>query len=124
MAKSLKNIMGAGVPPLVAQMINGTCTDSLVATGSTQGTALALPSDVNVFTTVAASTGCILGASPAPGDEIIVTNLGANALLVYPPVGGTVQTGGTNAGFSVAASKSAKFIARPGSLNFIALLSA
>jgi hypothetical protein len=33
MAKSLKNIMGAGVAPLVAQMINGTCTDSLVATG-------------------------------------------------------------------------------------------
>lgn len=124
MAKSLKNIMGAGVPPLVAQMINGTASDGLVATGSTQGTALMLPSDVNVFTTVAASTGCLLNANPAPGDEILVANLGANALLVYPPVGGTIQGGSVNAGFSVAASKTAKFIARTGSLNFIVLLSA
>lgn len=124
MAKSLKNIMGAGVAPLVAQMINGTCTDSLIATGSTQATALLLPSDVNVVITTAASTGVILAANPAPGDEIVVANLGANALLVYPPLGGTIQGGSTNAGFSVAAGKSAKFVARTGSLNFIALLSA
>lgn len=124
MAKSLKNIMGAGMPPLVATMINGTCSDNLTAAGSTQGTAAACPSDVNVFTTVAASTGCILNAMPAPGDEIVVTNLGANALSVYPPTGGIIQTGGTNAAFSVGAGKSCKFIARLGSLNFIALLSA
>lgn len=124
MAKSLKNIMGAGVPPLVAQMINGTAQDSLVATGSTQGTALALPADVNVFTTVAASTGCILPINPAPGDETIVANLGANSLSVYPQTGGTIQTGSANAAFAVAAGKSAKFVARTGSLNWAALLSA
>jgi hypothetical protein len=124
MAKSLKNIMGAGIAPLQAQMINGTALDSLVATGSTQATALLLPADVNVFTTVAASTGAILGANPSPGDEIVVANLGANALLVYPPLGGNIQGGSTNAGFSVANGKSAKFVARVGSLNFIAFLSA
>lgn len=124
MAKSLKNIMGAGVAPLVAQQINGTATDALTATGSTQGTALACPSDNNVFTTVAASTGCVLPASPAPGDEIAVANLGANALSVYPATGGAIQTGATNAAFSVASGKTALFIARSGSLNWIALLSA
>jgi hypothetical protein len=124
MAKSLKNIMGAGVAPLMAQMINGTATDSLVATGNNQATALLLPSDVNVFTTVAASTGAILPNNPAPGDEIVVANLGANALSVYPQTGGAIQTGAANAAFSVPAAKSCKFICRVGSLNWIALLSA
>lgn len=124
MAKSLKNIMGAGVAPLVAQMINGTASDGLVATGSTQGTALLCPSDVNVFTTVAASTGAQLQNNPAPGDEVIVANLGANTLSVYPALGGAIQTGAANAAFSVAAGKTCKFIARTGSSNWIALLSA
>ena len=127
MAKSLSRIMGAGVPPLVATMINGTASDNLTATGNSQGTALLCPSDVNVFTTVAASTGCILpgsAAPAAPGDEIVVTNLGANALSVYPQTGGAIQTGAANAAFSVATAKTAKFICRTGSLNWIALLSA
>src|SRR4051812_33029953 len=111
MAKSLKNIMGAGVAPLMAQMINGTGTDSLVATGSTQATALALPSDVNVVTTTASGTGVILPANPSPGDEIIVANLGANTLLVYAAGLGAIQSGSASAGFSVATLKTAKFVA-------------
>lgn len=124
MAKSLKNIMGAGVAPLQAQMINGTTADSLTATGSNQGTALLCPADVNVFTTVAASTGCILPPSPSPGDEAVVANLGANSLAVYPATGGAIQTGAANAAFAVGVGKSCKFVARAGSLNWIALLSA
>lgn len=124
MAKQLKNIMGAGVPPLVATQINGVAVDNLTAAGSTQATAVVLPGDVNVFTTVAASTGCILPANPSPGDELIITNLGANALLVYPQVGGAIQNGSVNAGFSVAANKTAKFVARSGSVNWVSLLSA
>lgn len=116
--------MGAGVAPLMAQMINGTVSDGLTATGSNQATALQLSSDVNVITTVAASTGVLLAAIPAPGDEVIVVNLGANALNVYPATGGAIQSGATNAAFSVAAGKACKFIARIGSLSWIALLSA
>lgn len=124
MAKQLKNIMGAGVAPLLAQQINGVAIDGLTATGNSQGTALALPADVNVFTTVAASTGCILPASPAPGDQLAVANLGANTLSVYPQSGGAIQTGAANAAFSVPAGKTAEFIARSGSVNWVALLSA
>lgn len=124
MAKQLKNIMGAGVAPLMAAQINGTVGDSLTATGSTQGTALSCPNDVNVFTTVAASSGCILPSNPSPGDEIIVANLGANTLSVYAVGTGAIQTGAASAAFSVAAGKSAKFIARSGSLNWVAILSA
>lgn len=124
MAKSLKNIMGAGMPPLVAQMINGTAADGIVAAGSTQGTATQLSADVNVVTTTPASAGVLLAMNPAPGDEVVVTNLGANSLSVYPATGGAIQSGATNAAFAVGAGKSCKFIARNGSLNWIALLGA
>jgi hypothetical protein len=68
---------------------------------TTQATALQLGSDINVCSTVAASTGVILQAMN-PGDEVIVRNGGANALLVYPPVGGTINALSANAGYSVA----------------------
>jgi len=124
MAKSLKNIMGAGIAPLTAQALNGFAIDGLTATGSTQGTALNLSADVNVVTTTAASTGVLLPSNPSPGDEIVVANLGANALNVYPNTGGAIQALAANTAFSLAAGKTAKFVARTGSLNWVVVLSA
>lgn len=121
------NLLGANCPPLQAQAFVGLFTNSLTATGSSQGTALAIPSDFVVFTTVAASTGGILPASTGnvaqPGDTYIVVNHGANALSVYPPNGGKIANGSTNAAFSVAASKTAWFLSL-GSGNWAALVSA
>ena len=85
----------------------------LTAAGTTQGTALVLPTDFNVFTAVAASSGAIL---PATGfqvqvtDTIIVVNHGVNALLVYPPVGGTIGVAAANTAFSVPSGKTAWFL--------------
>ena len=86
--------MGAGCPALQAQASVGLLTtnsNALTATGNSQGTALALPSDFNVFTTVAASTGAILPATGPQcnvGDSFIIVNHGAQTLSVYPPTGG------------------------------------
>jgi hypothetical protein len=77
---------------------------ALTATGSTQATALSLISNFSIFGTVAASTGALLAAR-----EGIVVNGGANALTLYPPVGGNINGGATNAGVSVPAGKSAMF---------------
>lgn len=123
------NLMGSGCPALQAQASVGLLTtnsNNLTATGSTQGTALLLPSDFNVFTTVAASTGAIL---PATGpqcnlaDTFIVVNHGANALSVYPPSGGKIANGSTNAALSVGANKTAWFLSL-GNGNFAASVSA
>ena len=57
------------------------------------------------------------------GDSIRVVNRGANAILVYPQVGGTVQGAAANTGFSVAANKNAAFF-YVGAGNWIADLSA
>jgi hypothetical protein len=126
MPNSVRNIMGAGQPPLTAQMCSGTIADSQTATGTTQATGFSLAYDTVVFTTVAASTGATLpgGNIAQPGDEVAVANLGANSLSVYPPVGGNINGGAANAALAVAAGKTAYFIARNGGLNWIAILSA
>lgn len=110
---TLTNYLGTGNSPATAQASLGFLTNGLTATGSSQGTALALPSDFSVFTTVAASTGAILPASSTqvnPTDVYFVVNHGANSLTVYPPTGGKVGNGSTNAGFAVAANKMATFV--------------
>lgn len=96
-----QRIVTGGVPGTAAAAIAGTVANSLTATGSTQATALALPADVNRFTTAAASTGTILPAMN-PGDQVEIFNGGANALSVYPPVGGAINAVAANGAYSVA----------------------
>lgn len=123
---TLTNLLGSGNSALTCQASLGIPTSGLTATGNAQGNALPLPSDFNVFTTVAASTGAILPAS-GPNvnitDSYIVVNHGANALSVYPPSGGKVANGATNAALSVAAGKTAWFL-NLGSNNWAASVSA
>lgn len=107
------NLMGAGCPALQAIASMGFVSGGLTAAGSTQGTALALPTDFNVFTTVAASTGGILpaaGINYQVADVIIVVNHGASTLTVYPQTGGKIGVAAANAGLAVASGKSAWFM--------------
>lgn len=94
-------LVAAGFSAVQATAVQGVVATGLTATGATQATALQLGADINVCSTVAASTGVIL-QTMNPGDEVIVRNGGANALLVYPPVGGIINALSANAGYSVA----------------------
>src|ERR1700757_816274 len=107
---TIRNLMGSGSSGLAASASLGILTTGLTAAGSSQGTALPIPSDFCVFTTVAASTGAILPVS-SPTDWLTVVNHGASALTVYPPTGGQISTGATNAGLSVPSGKAAQFLA-------------
>lgn len=109
MANRQSKIVGSGQSGGSAVYISGDAASGLTATGSTQGTALPLTADNNAFAIVAASTGAIL-INGAPGDECFVYNGGANALTVYPPVGGTINNLAANTGFSVATTKAAAFV--------------
>ncbi len=112
-------LMAAGIPANAAGLLaQDAAATGLTATGSTQGGALTLTSNASIFGTVAASTGAILGSD----GEFFVYNGGANALTVYPPVGGNINGGTTNAGFSVAAAKAAHFVAN--GLTWFAMVSA
>jgi hypothetical protein len=80
-----------------------TVSTNLTATGSDQSGALALTTDDNICTTVAASTGVKLMAKPATGAKIInVMNWGANPLKVYPASGESFNGLAANAPITLA----------------------
>lgn len=92
-----------------------TFSGTLTATGSNQGTAYAVTSDLSIFTTVSAGTGAILpaidpnGNAVAPGYTIEIMNEGANTLAVYPPASQKINTAGTNAAVTLYPQGSARF---------------
>lgn len=86
----------------------------ITATGTTYADAYEIPQQrfVRVDTT---PSGTGVRASPAaaialPGYEFTISNKGANALLVYPPAGGTIDGAGTNVGYSIAAGAKKSFV--------------
>lgn len=110
---TIANLMGSGCAALQSQASMGLPKTGLTAAGTNQATALVLPSDFNVITTAAASTGAILPATSVNiqlTDTIIVINHGASAITVYPPVGGVIGTTAVNTGVSVPAGKASWFL--------------
>lgn len=89
----------------------------LVATGTTQGTALLLASDGAYFEVVnsyAGATGVRLAVF-APGSACMINNVDTDtAVLIYPPTGGTVGGGATNAGYSLAMGSSVELLTADG----------
>lgn len=80
----------------------------LVATGTTQATALPLPAQTNVFGTVAADTGAILPGGAVSG-TFVVANDTTTDLFVYPPVGAQIGTLGVNVPAIVSAGTRVNF---------------
>ena len=102
-------LLGVGLAPAAALQIVGDTQTGVTAAGTTQATAQAVYGDNVVVAVCAAGAGVIPSTNNAgfgPGDEIFISNQGANACLVYPPVGGQINALGTNAGFSLTAAKS------------------
>jgi hypothetical protein len=92
---------------------------TVTATGSnSQSGSLAIKRVVTVITTVSASTRGVLLPSPldqtSGGDTRIVCNTTATGVKVYPNSGGTINGGSTNAAITLAAGKSAIFVAYSG----------
>lgn len=105
-----KHLNALGTAAQLASAIVGGATDGgLTATGTGQTDAYKIGGGFAGFTTTPSGSGAMLPVCD-PGDGIYVANLDASqALLVYGQVGEKIQNGSTNAGFSVAASKSAIF---------------
>lgn len=104
------------------EIAGGSVTSTgLSAAGATQATATAITADMSVFGTVASGTGAILPGTNG-ASRYVVRNGGANALLVYAPVGGTMN-GTSNGSVSVATSTNAMFVSTDGT-NWYSLVSA
>lgn len=116
-------LLGSGVAPLAAVNICGDVTDSITAAGTTNADATAVSSAINRVTTTALNTGVRL-LVPETGATMVVINSGANALLVYPGTGASINAlTATTGGFSIAAGGRALFVGTS-STNWFAILSA
>ncbi len=80
----------------------------LTAAGTTQATALALTSEINVVTTAAIGSGVILGNSI--GGTFVVINTTAHALNVYPIASARIDSLTINAAFVLLAGSRLEFV--------------
>lgn len=98
-------LMGASFAALQARVLCEETDRQLgqTALGNSQATAFPLIATTTQFTTTAGGTGCIPSSKSDIGDEYQIVNFGANALAVYPPLGGTLNGGAANASVNVAA---------------------
>lgn len=83
----------------------------LTAAGTTIADALALTSAINVVGTAASGTGVKLPSSTSIGAEVVVQNLGANDLEVYPPAADGVINGAA-AGTAITLATATKVVGR------------
>lgn len=107
-------LTGLGMQTQLALNVTGGVANTQTALGTNQATAGTPASDNVVFTSVPSGTGVRLfggtNSQPpiSPGDTFNIVNYdAANALLIYPPVGGKLNNGTTNASVSLAITKSA-----------------
>ena len=79
-----------------------TTSAAVSAAGTAQGNATAITTQVNVTSTVASGAGVALPTAQA-GLRITIINTAANAVLVYPASGGTINALALNAAYSLGA---------------------
>ena len=87
---------------------NGNWVATLAAAGTTQGDAAAVTAYHCYVTTVAAGSGVVL-LQRAPGSEYSLCNAGANALLVYPWSGASLNGVTANLPISIPVNGAAWF---------------
>lgn len=92
-------------------------------TTQTQAGAAVLTGSLNVVTTGNASDGVQLPASTPRGDTVVIANISAVALNVYPATGGAINGATANAAKALAANMSGMYVSL-GSENWAAVLSA
>ncbi|MCW2286856.1 hypothetical protein M2323_004666 [Rhodoblastus acidophilus] len=96
--------------PATLQRLTSGLVTGLNAAGTNQINAMPILATFNSFSAVNAGAGSVLPGLVPLGNEVVVKNTGANALLVYPPIGGRINSLALNAALSVAASTVTRFI--------------
>lgn len=102
-------LMGLGTPAEVA-IRTGWTPVALTTTGAVQGSGAVIKGTGNklvTLTVTSASDAVTLSNEAEIGDEIIVTNPGANAGVIYPPSGETINGNAADAQVTLAAAGSA-----------------
>jgi hypothetical protein len=102
-------LINLGTPAEVAKRI-GWQRVALVTSGAVQGAGAVMKGTGNqlvTLTVTSASDAATLPNEAEIGDEVIVTNPGANAGVIYPPSGETINGNAADAQVTLAAAGSA-----------------
>lgn len=108
-----KLVQGGMWTDVAKQAAIGDAIGALTANNTTQATATAITSDIAVFTTVAASGAAALPGTQGAGDIVVFNGQATNALVVFCPVGGSMN-GTVNGSVSVPVTKTARFVSADG----------
>jgi len=100
----LDHVVSLGTAPILATAICGGVT-SLVAAGSTQGTATLLGTGTGYITIVSSSGKGVQLPACSVGSSILIWNGGANTAHVYGQTGEAIGAGSPNALFALATKK-------------------
>jgi hypothetical protein len=104
MTGSTQALMGLGVPFEQAKIIGDSIVQSIAGIGTAAATAAPLTGTVNSVTTAGGATAFILSTHNA-GRTVEVYNTSATAALVFPPTGGAIDGGATDASVSIAQNR-------------------
>lgn len=122
----VSTLCGAGVPPNAAQATVGFNDIGVTASGTnSQANSYGIQYSNTFVSTAGANSGVRLPSGAAPGDVFFVYNGGASTMHVYPPSGGNIAGGSTNAAFDLLTLTSGIFrVASADGLTFAAVKSA
>lgn len=105
---SAKELIGLGVPAAQANTL-GFTVSSKTAAGTTQAAATLLTTNLTIVTSAGGADSVRLPANGIGGGPYIVAAISSTTVQVFPPTGGAIQGGSTDAAFNVAQNKTAMF---------------
>ena len=108
MSSSARKLVGAGMPTLQATLAGNTVA-TVAGVGTAQSGAGILKWNINLLTTSGGATAFVPSDIWAIGDQLTVFNTSATAALFYPPVGGAIDGGSTDASVSLAQNEGRTF---------------
>lgn len=104
-----EKMVAGHLPPSTAQAILGDVDASVTATGSTsQSGSYGIKASLTQVTTCSSGNGVRLPAAN-PGDEFVIANWSTGqTCLLYPPSGGKINGGSSDASVNIATAKTAR----------------
>lgn len=107
-------------------VLEGSRQRTVAAAGSAQTDATLIGANLTIVSGASGTNGVVLRKNlvNAIYAAMIYTSAATNALLIYPPLGGTINGASANTALSLPAKKSVTIYAIKGSQDFIANISA